>query len=148
MAADKLCFVDTNVLLYSVDAANAAKQKSAQRWLDALWSRGAGRLSWQVLNEFYANATGKIGAPPGAIRSLTRFYSFWNPAGFHLGLVERGWYWADHAQLNYWDALVLAAAESLGCSWLLSEDFQSGRVYGSVRTLDPFRTDPGAFLQR
>jgi len=48
----------------------------------------------------------------------------------------------DQADLSYWDALILAASERLGCRWLLSEDFQHGRKYGSVLVLNPFRTKP------
>jgi hypothetical protein len=55
MSADGSFFVDTNVLLYSGDPADAVKQRAAHQWLSALWEQGAGRLSWQVLHEFYVN---------------------------------------------------------------------------------------------
>ena len=35
-------FVDTNVLLYSEDGADRAKQARAIEWLQVLWMRGAG----------------------------------------------------------------------------------------------------------
>ena len=65
MNADRLSFVDSNVLLYRYDKVDAGKQRSARLWLDMLWESGDGRLSWQVLNEFYANATGKLLFPYG-----------------------------------------------------------------------------------
>jgi predicted nucleic acid-binding protein len=49
------------------------------------------------------------------------------------GIVERSWYWIDNAQLSYWDSLIIASAERLDCSVLLSEDFQAGRSYDRVR---------------
>ena len=52
--------------------------------------------------------------------------------------IERAWYWMDEAQVTYWDGLILGAAERLGCTVLLSEDFQAGRVCGTVRVVNPF----------
>jgi predicted nucleic acid-binding protein len=42
------------------------------------------------------------------------------------------------AQLSYWDALIVAAAERSGARYLLSEDFQADRQYGDVRVVNPF----------
>ena len=46
------CFVDTNVLLYSLDPRDPIKKARSKEWLEYLWQFGAGRLSWQVLHEF------------------------------------------------------------------------------------------------
>jgi len=145
-AADNLVFVDTNVLLYELDGADPAKQLASRRWLDALWQERAARVSWQVLNEFYVNATRKTGVPAATCRRLVETYLLWKPAEFSLPLLWRAWYWADHAGITHWDALILAAAERSGCRWLLSEDFSHGRKYGSVQVVNPFRSDPGEFF--
>jgi predicted nucleic acid-binding protein len=138
--------VDTNVLLYTLDAANPSKQAAALKWRDFLWEQQAGCLSWQVLNEFYTNATGKIGTPPSVARTIVESYSQWPVSPFSLALLRRAWHWTDHAQINYWDALILASAERSGCRWLLSEDFQDGRKYGQVQVVNPFRTEPNEFI--
>jgi predicted nucleic acid-binding protein len=148
MSADSLFFVDTNVLLYSLDSADPAKQQLARLWLDMLWECGGGRLSWQVLNEFYANAAGKIHAPAAIVRRAVETYIAWQPAEFSMGLIQSAWQWVDQAGVSYWDGLILASAARLGCNWLLSEDFQDGRKYGSVRVLNPFRTAPEKFFQQ
>jgi len=41
-------------------------------------------------------------------------------------------------RISYWDAPILAAAESSGCQRLLSEDLSDGRTYGSVTVENPF----------
>jgi len=146
-AADNLLFVDTNVLLYNVDDRDPAKQRAAHLWLDTLWEWGNVRVSWQVLNEFYFNATKKIGAPQAVARRLMETYVQWKPLDFSLPLLQRGWYWQDHADIRYWDALILAAAERSNCRWLLSEDFQDGRKYGSVQAVNPFRTEPNGLFR-
>ena len=131
-------FVDTNVLLYSFDARDEGKRVMANKWIDHLWRTGGGRLSWQVLHEFYANALRKTGVGSPEARQAVEVFSRWQPGGMNAEVVERAWYWMDHAQLSYWDALILASARRLGCRWLLSEDFQNGRDYEGVTVISPF----------
>lgn len=145
-AAGDGCFVDTNLLLYSFDPADRVKHAVAQRWLAMLWSSKEGRISWQVLNEFYANAERKLKVPSVTARNSVESLVEWAPLGFHIGLMRRAWHWMDQAGVTYWDGLILAAAESLGCRWLLSEDFQDGRKYGAIQVVNPFRTDPEQFF--
>jgi predicted nucleic acid-binding protein len=131
-------FVDTNVLLYSLDKRNPDKRIQALDWLSYLWRTATGRLSWQVLHEFYANAVRKTGVPSVEARETVAIFSRWQPGGINMSVIERGWYWMDNAQLSYWDSLILASAERLGCPWLLSEDFQQDRQYERVRVINPF----------
>ena len=49
-------FVDTNVLIYAVDRGNLKKQQAAWAWRTELWKSHRGRISFQVLQEFYVNA--------------------------------------------------------------------------------------------
>lgn len=135
-------FADTNLLLYWHDSADAFKQARAQQWLACLWSQGAGRLSWQVLHEYYANATRKLHVSTRLARALVREFTLWQPVEASLGLVNDAWGWCDHAEVSYWDGLILAAAGRCEADYLLSEDFQSGRKYGGCTVLDPFRSDP------
>jgi predicted nucleic acid-binding protein len=147
-AADHRFFVDTNVLLYSVDSNDPEKREAARAWLEHLWKTGSGHLSWQVLHEFYVNAVRKSKtATPGA-RSLVQTFTFWRPVDTNLALIERAWHWTDKAQLSYWDALVVAAAERSGCQWLLTEDLQTDRSYGPVTVVNPFRVLPDSFNRK
>ena len=70
----------------------------------------------------------------------------WQPVETTLGLMERAWQWMDSAQLSYWDALILGAAEVSACRWLLNEDLQDGRTYGAATVVNPFRVSPGEFF--
>jgi predicted nucleic acid-binding protein len=139
-------FVDTNVLLYTLDTSNPGKHAAALRWRDALWVNQGGCLSWQVLNEFYTNAVRKLGAPQVKARTLVEAYATWPVVGFSLPLLQRAWHWTDRAGVTYWDALILAAAERGVCRWLLSEDFTHGRRYGAVQIVNPFLTEPNGFF--
>jgi predicted nucleic acid-binding protein len=146
MSADSCVFVDSNVFLYTIDEKNPSKRDLARAWVDRLWASGDGRLSWQVLNEFYANAIRKLGATKLAARNTTETLAQWQPAGYGLGIIQRAWHWMDAAQISYWDALIVASAEAMGCQWLLSEDFQTGRKFGDITVVNPFRTSPESIL--
>lgn len=135
-------FVDTNVLLYSLDTADSRKQEAAQMWMNVLWEQAVGRLSGQVLHEFYVNADRKLRTPPKKARATVEALALWEPVDSSVVLVRRAWFWIGEARLSYWDSLIVAAAEHSGCAALLSEDFQEGQLLGSMKVINPFRTNP------
>jgi predicted nucleic acid-binding protein len=141
MSGDRY-FVDTNVLLYRYDSSNPEKRAQAKAWLAWLWENACGGVSWQVLQEFYWNACGKFKIEPERARHRVRLMSAWNPPDVTIGLIERAWHWTDHAHVSFWDAMIVAAAERTKCRFLLSEDFQTGREFGSVTIVNPFKTAP------
>jgi predicted nucleic acid-binding protein len=53
-------------------------------------------------------------------------------------LIRRGLEIQTRYQINFWDASIIAAASSAGCSLLLSEDLNAGQVYAEVRVENPF----------
>lgn len=137
-------FVDTNVLIYSEDGARPDKQRAAIDWLDVLWTRRCGRLSSQVLNEFYVNVTKKIRPPmpAGDARAEVRRYQRWNPWQIDHATVEAAWAVESRYQLSYWDALIVAAAQAQGCVLLLSEDMQHEQQIDKLQIINPFKTGP------
>ena len=136
-----LVFVDTNVLISAEDGAEADKQHSALDWIERLWRARSGRLSTQVLNEFYVNVTRKLkpAMPQGDARARVRRYAAgWNPWQIDHATVETAWAMEARHGLQYWDCLVLAAAQHSGCTLVLSEDMQHEGRYGSVQVINPF----------
>ena len=135
-------FIDANILIYSEDGADPVKQKVAIAWLNALWQRGVGRLSTQVLNEFYVIATRKIKPPmpAGDARAEVRRYELWRPWQIDHATVESAWAVESRYGLHYWDSLVVAAAQHMDCRYLLSEDMGHEQKYGGVQVINPFKT--------
>jgi predicted nucleic acid-binding protein len=144
----RACFVDTNVLVYARDASEPEKQQAAELWLRALWARRMGRVSAQVLNEYYVVVTEKLkpGLPRDAARADVRSLTAWAPVPMDGMVIERAWSIQDRFGLAWWDALVVSAAQMAGCAWLLSEDLNDGQVLDGVRVVNPFRSEPGAIL--
>ena len=136
-----LVFVDTKVLISAEDGAEADKQHSALDWIERLWRARSGRLSTQVLNEFYVNVTRKLkpAMPQGDARARVRRYAAgWNPWQVDHATVETAWAMEARHGLQYWDCLVLAAAQHSGCTLVLSEDMQHEGRYGAVQVINPF----------
>jgi predicted nucleic acid-binding protein len=137
-------FVDTNVLIYARDASEPSKQPVAQRWLDLLWEERTGRLSYQVLHEYYVTVTRKLkpGLRPEEARADVRDLLAWRPARTDALMLEDAWGLETRFELGHWDALVVAAARALGCRYLLSEDLQHGQDLDGIVVVSPFRVEP------
>ena len=144
MPSASTVFVDTNVLLYAEDRAHADKHRRARDWLRALWLQRNGRLSTQVLNEFYVNATRKLTPPmaAGDARAEVRRYQGWQPWTVDHATVEAAWAVESRFGLHHWDALMVAAAQQQGCALLLTEDLQHDLRIDTLRILNPFLVGP------
>jgi predicted nucleic acid-binding protein len=136
--------VDTNVLVYRFDSRFPDKQRLATDLLRGGIERGTLRVPQQALIEFVAVTTRRLrGNPPllslaeateEAEAMLVQFEILY-PDEEVFRLALRG---AAAYRLSWFDAHLWAYAERNGCDELLSEDFQSGRLYGSVRVTNPF----------
>ena len=138
-------FVDTNVLVYARDASEPEKQPQAAAWVEHLWRTRTARLSFQVLQEYYATTTRKLrpGLPPEQARADVRDLVAWRPVPVGTQLLEAGWTVEDRFGLSCWDALIVAAARFAGCEYLLTEDLQHGAEFEGLQVVDPFRAAAG-----
>ena len=139
-------FVDTNVFLYAIDEADSKKQQAARRWRAELWKSRRGRLSFQVLGEFYVNAVRKQPAARDEARAEVRDLLAWNPVIADAALLEHGWKLQDQYRLSYWDALIVAAAKVASCRYLLTEDLQTGQLLDGIEVVNPFLREPESLL--
>ncbi|RPI57926.1 MAG: PIN domain-containing protein [Acidobacteria bacterium] len=134
-----VAFVDTNILVYAHDRDAGSKRDRAVRLLEELWESGNGRLSVQVLQEFYVSVTRKLATP--VARSLARevigSYGAWVREATTPEIVLRAVEISELAQLSFWDGLVVSSAEQAGATLLYSEDFQAGRLIAGIRIVNP-----------
>jgi predicted nucleic acid-binding protein len=133
-------FVDTNLFVYVRDRRFPEKKADAEKWLDLLWREQRGRTSIQVVNEYYTTVTRKL--KPGLSAELAwedvQLLLSWNPQPTDARLVARAFDLEKQHRLNWWDCLVVAAAQMQGCVLLLTEDMQDGVEYGGVLVRNPF----------
>lgn len=137
-----LVFVDTNVFLYAVDAAETAKQPAAAAWRAELWRTRQGRTSFQVLQEFYVKAIQKWPKSAEAARAEVRDLLAWSPVTIGSGILLEAWKLGDRYRLSFWDSLIVAAAKASSCRFVLTEDLQHGQNLDGVEVVNPFRRDP------
>ena len=137
-------FVDTNVLVYFRDSRDKTKHERAWEWMEFLWETRRGRVSRQVLHEYYVTVTRKLkpGLAEEEARSDVRALFLWISAVDPDAAIEAAWTFQDRCSLSFWDALVLAAAQAMGCSVVLSEDLPSGQELEGIRVVSPFTTRP------
>lgn len=134
-------FVDTNILLYSRDASEPKKQALASARLDDLWENRSGRLSSQVLSEYFINVTCKLdpGLSPEEAWDDIEALSVWNPLPLDMRVLTRAFAVQRRYQLSWWDSLIVAAAEISGCTKILSEDLSDGASYFGIVVENPFQ---------
>jgi len=135
-------FVDTNILVYAHDRDAGIKQQRAAACLKELWQSASGRLSTQVLQEFYVNVTQKIPAPVsrGLAREIVRDYAPWVHSVITPATVLRASEISDAWRLPFWDSMILAAAEQENAATLLTEDLTHGQVIAGIKVVNPLLT--------
>lgn len=134
-------FLDTNVLIYSLDRENAGKRRVAQELVTQALEESKGVISYQVVQEFLSVAFRKFQTrmkPEDAERYLQGVLEplcavFAGIPLYHQALdIARRW------KYGFYDALIIASALEAGCSILYSEDLQNGQKIGKLKIVNPF----------
>jgi predicted nucleic acid-binding protein len=143
-------FVDTNVLVYRRDRADEDKNEKALEWIEYLWRAHLGRLSVQVLHEFYVTVTQKLDPklPKETARQDVRDFASWRPVISDTKLIEDAWSIQDRFKTSWWNSHIIAAAQSAGCRYLLSEDFQHNQAFDHLEVVNPFLRSPASVFHQ
>ena len=133
-------FVDTSILLYSLDLEPAQPEKTA---IATEILRGSDVvLSVQVLQEFYVQATHSRRPDALAHDMASRLIQKWLRFRIQentVAVLQAALVIKDRFQTSYWDAAILAAAAAAGCHEVLTEDLNHGQDYDGVTVRNPFR---------
>src|SRR5712691_2744430 len=115
-------FLDTNVLVYLFDRDAPVKQQRARQIVEEF--RASLAISTQVLQEFYVSVTRKLAKPlpPGAAGAAVRHLAAFDVVVVDVPLIQAAIATARSSRVSFWDALVIDAARSCGCTRLLTED--------------------------
>ena len=133
-----LAFIDTNIFIYADDSSAPAKQLRAVQLVNEHLRARSAVISLQVLQEYFAAATRKLGVPSEIAQRkvelmcammVVRFSEKDVVAAIELHRLRR---------ISFWDAMIVHAARVAGASILFSEDLQPGSVWGSVTIVNPF----------
>ncbi len=134
------CFLDTNILVYSVDEKDKAKQRTARDLIATLVQNDDAIISTQTLQEFYNAATKKLIASKKDAGSFVKQFSDIIPVHSNtvndvLAAIDI----SEASQLSFWDSLILASAKACGCTTIYSEDLNDGQTINGVKVVNPFK---------
>lgn len=135
-----ICFFDTNVLVYCMDAGDPDRQALAIERFARACEQDTVVLSAQVLQEFYAVTTRKLQPPlsPAAAQAQVERLASFEVVGSSATSVLEATRLAARHQLQWWDALILEAALRAQADVLVSEDGQHGQRFGKLTVENPF----------
>jgi predicted nucleic acid-binding protein len=134
-------FLDTNILVYSLDQSDAGKRNKCRRLIKGLAGENSGVISTQVLQEFYVAATTKLGAAPLLIKDILRSLERFETVVVSPALIKEAIDCAIINRISFWDALIVVSAESARCEILWTEDLNHGQVIRGVRIENPLNAD-------
>jgi predicted nucleic acid-binding protein len=131
-------FVDTNVIVYADDARDGTKRARAIDVLASAIADERAVISTQILQEYYAVATRKLGLSTEDARArvemLSKLEVVQITPALILGAIDLQ---RAHA-VSFWDALVVKCATEADCDAILSEDLHHGQTIDGVRIVNPF----------
>jgi predicted nucleic acid-binding protein len=146
-AIKPLVFVDSDVLLACYDGRDAALQAAAREWVRWCWQTRSGRISTQVLNEFYEGAVRAFGLSaqtpitPAHVRLHVRRLREWQPPHLDRYAVDGAWDLQDRHGLTYWNALIISSALQQSCTHVLSLELPEGVIEG-LQIMSPLSKQP------
>jgi len=131
-------FIDTNILVYTLDQKNIEKRDMARKIVKKVVESHQPVISTQVIKEFYVVASNKLKADPIVVKNIIHNFHNMEIVNNDLDLIEQAIDISILSQLSFWDSLVIAAAEKANCEYVLSEDLNSGQNYRGIKLLNPF----------
>jgi predicted nucleic acid-binding protein len=135
---NRLAFFDTNIFLYADDDSAAVKQARAIRLITDYQRSSLLVVSIQVLQEYFAAATRKLGVDPETAQQKVQLLARGRVVRFVEGDVIAAIELHRLNRISFWDAMIVHAARLAGADLLYSEDLQHGAILGGVRVANPF----------
>lgn len=130
-------FIDTNIVVYANDRRDPAKQERAIKVMQESFLSGEGVISVQVLQEYANTALDKLRQDRAVVLNQIALLAQLTVVEPNSVLVARAVELSALFPVSFWDASIIAAAESAGCKRLLSEDLNPGQSYGTVQVINP-----------
>lgn len=134
-------FVDTNILVYTVDLSAGVKCSRAQTLARELWETRKGVISTQVLQELYIALRRKLKAPmsPSEAEEILFSYFAWEVVINNRASIIRAIEFEQRYRISFWDGLMLQAAEKAGAHTVYSEHLTNGGKYEGLVVVNPFQ---------
>ena len=134
-------FFDTNVLVYAAVRQDERKTATAQELIrHALEVNHDGVISVQVVTEFANVMLNRFKMPADAVDEwVSQFYPLL-ATEVTMDAVRNALRIKEEYGIQYYDALIIATAEKLGCTEIVSEDLNDGQLYHGMAVVNPFKS--------
>lgn len=135
--SDKI-FVDSNLWIYLYDRKEEIKQIKIENLINEKFNDII--ISSQVLNEIYNILSKKIKLAHAEIKEII-IETVANFEVAEIGILDvvKAMEIKEKYGFSYWDSLIIASALENHCSYLYSEDMQSGQIIDNRLTIvNPF----------
>ena len=133
-----LAFFDTNILIYADDDSSPHKQSQSIQLIADYQRRGLMVISLQVMQEYFAGSTRKLGVDPELAQRKVHVLARGRVVRFDADDVIAAIELHRLSQISFWDAMIVHAARLAGAAVLYSEDLQHGALLGGVPVVNPF----------
>lgn len=131
-------FLDSNIFVYADDASNPVKQAVAIRLIQEKVLARQALVSLQVMQEYFAVATRKLGVLPEVAQQKVELMTRMRVVRFdELDVISAIELHRLH-RISFWDSMIVHAAKLGGAEVLLSEDLNAGGSLSGVRIVNPF----------
>lgn len=132
-------FLDTNVLVYTDDNSEPARKTAAIALVAETMRARSGVVSVQVLQEYFAVATRKLGVDAVTARAKVELFGAFTLVPTEFDDVIAAIDLHRLHQISIWDGLIIRSAQRAGCVRIYSEDLQEGRRFDGVEVVNPFK---------
>lgn len=130
-------FIDTNLLVYSMDRHDPGKRDKCRDLLRSLTGENKGVISTQVMQEFYVAVTKKLRADALIVKDILRAFERFEIVMITPEMIYNAIDCGILNRLSFWDSLIIVSAESAKCDLIWTEDLNDGQTIRGVRVQNP-----------
>lgn len=133
-------FFDTNILVYAATNQDPHKADIAHELIrHALEVNHDGVISVQVMTEFVNVMKTRFNVAATEINEwISQFYPLL-ATEVTMDVVRNALFIKEEYGIQFYDALIVATADKLGCTEIVSEDLSDEQVYCGMAVVNPFR---------
>ena len=134
-----MTFLDTNVLVYFVDGRACEKRAVARALIAKALGSSRYAISVQVLNEFANVAMKKFQMDEGEVAEYIEAFRQIRTIPPSVEQTLKALSLRKRYGIQFYDSLIVAAAEQAGCDEIVTEDLNDGQTYGTVNAVNQFK---------
>ena len=135
-------FFDTNILVYAATDQDPRKRDIARELIGhAIEVNHDGCISTQVLGEFCNTMLRKSLRTKEEIDGMLDYFRELLEIDVTIDLVRHALYVKEEYGIQFYDALIVATAEKLGCHEIVTEDLNPNQLYRGMAIVNPFAED-------